>query len=228
MGFRRFNQAGKADTPQFASATARQAQLENAEDARIASLRSQNTLGAGALYNKGMGDKSPISDFISDNVFSQDPSATANYSQPAGLDAPIAEGGQAPIYEGGEVVNTGADAFSAGLDAGAGDVLQGAELVEPAAEAVEGVEALQGLTEGAEIAEGVTGLAEGAEVATGLAEGAEAVAGASELAGLGSGASAAGGAAGAAGSGGMMAALASNPIGWALAAAAALKGLDIF
>jgi hypothetical protein len=66
LGSRSFRAATQAATPNFAAATARQGELEQRAMAEANALRSQNTLGAANLYNKGMGDKSPIADFASD------------------------------------------------------------------------------------------------------------------------------------------------------------------
>ena len=77
IGFQQFNRANTSTTPSFAAATAREAQLENEAEARIAALRSSNMLGAGALYNEGMNaaGKSPISDAVS-----------SYFGDPAGID----------------------------------------------------------------------------------------------------------------------------------------------
>ena len=64
FNFNEFERAGKEDTPQFAAAAAKEAQLENEAKSRANSLRSQNIQGGVALYNAGMGDKSPIYDYI--------------------------------------------------------------------------------------------------------------------------------------------------------------------
>jgi len=52
------------ETPELAAALAKQTEMKNANKARVAALRSQNMLGGAHLYNMGMGDKTPISDFI--------------------------------------------------------------------------------------------------------------------------------------------------------------------
>ena len=77
IGFQQFNRANTSTTPSFAAATAREAQLENEAEARIAALRSSNMLGAGSLYNEGMNaaGKSPISDAVS-----------SYFGDPAGID----------------------------------------------------------------------------------------------------------------------------------------------
>ena len=63
-GNSRFRQASKAETPQFASAAALQGQAEANSKAQENSQLSNNLMGAGALYNQGMGDKTPIADLI--------------------------------------------------------------------------------------------------------------------------------------------------------------------
>jgi hypothetical protein len=57
-----FKSAGKPDTPQFAAAAARQGQLDSDAQMQANALRSQNMLGAGELYNVGMGENTPIAD----------------------------------------------------------------------------------------------------------------------------------------------------------------------
>ena len=63
-GNSRFRQASKAETPQFASAAALQGQAAANAKAQENSQLSNNLMGAGALYNQGMGDKTPIADLI--------------------------------------------------------------------------------------------------------------------------------------------------------------------
>lgn len=59
-----FRAATRAETPAFAAAVAKQAQLDQDAKARVNALRSQNMLGAAHIYNQGMGDKTPISDML--------------------------------------------------------------------------------------------------------------------------------------------------------------------
>lgn len=61
-GGNRFKSATGSATPQFAAATAKQGELEQNAKAQANALRSQNMMGAANIYNKGMGDKSPIAD----------------------------------------------------------------------------------------------------------------------------------------------------------------------
>ena len=63
-GNSRFRQASKAETPQFSSAAALQGQAAANAKAQENSQLSNNLMGAGALYNQGMGDKTPIADLI--------------------------------------------------------------------------------------------------------------------------------------------------------------------
>jgi hypothetical protein len=61
-----FKAATKPDTPGYAAAAAKEAQLNNqraqAKDAQLA----QNLMGGAYLYNQGMGDNSPITDALRD------------------------------------------------------------------------------------------------------------------------------------------------------------------
>lgn len=52
------------ETPEIAAAVAKQGQMENEAKQRAAALRSQNLLGGAHLYNMGMGDKTPIADWL--------------------------------------------------------------------------------------------------------------------------------------------------------------------
>lgn len=61
-----FKEATQAKTPDFSLAMARQGQLNDAEKARVNSLRSKNMMGAAKLYNEGMGENSPIADQFQD------------------------------------------------------------------------------------------------------------------------------------------------------------------
>jgi hypothetical protein len=54
----------RAATPQFAAAAAAEGRQAQQAKAQANALRSQTMLGAGSLYNAGMGDKSPIADAI--------------------------------------------------------------------------------------------------------------------------------------------------------------------
>jgi len=65
-GNSRFRQASKAETPQFASAAGLQGQAEANAKAQENSQLSNNLMGAGALYNEGMGDKSPLYDLMAE------------------------------------------------------------------------------------------------------------------------------------------------------------------
>ena len=65
-GNNRFRAASKAETPQFASAAARQGQAENQAKMQENSQLSNNLMGAGKLYNDGMGDKTPLYDLLED------------------------------------------------------------------------------------------------------------------------------------------------------------------
>ena len=73
---------GLAKTPQFAAAAAAQGRMENDATARANALRSQNMLGAGQLYNAGMGDRSPIADsiFRADNVGETNPELMSDFA----------------------------------------------------------------------------------------------------------------------------------------------------
>jgi hypothetical protein len=62
--FQNFKKSTQAPTPQFMNAEIADAKFSSEAKARANALRSQNMLGAGLLYNQGMGDKSPIADAI--------------------------------------------------------------------------------------------------------------------------------------------------------------------
>ena len=65
-GNSRFRQASKAATPQFASAAGLQGQAEANAKAQENAQLSNNLMGAGALYNQGMGENTPIADLITE------------------------------------------------------------------------------------------------------------------------------------------------------------------
>jgi hypothetical protein len=56
----------RPETPQFAAAAAAEGRQAQQAKAQANALRSQTLLGAGSLYNAGMGDRSPIADMIFD------------------------------------------------------------------------------------------------------------------------------------------------------------------
>jgi hypothetical protein len=53
-------------TPQFAAAAAAEGRQAQQAKAQANALRSQTLLGAGQLYNAGMGDRTPIADMLFD------------------------------------------------------------------------------------------------------------------------------------------------------------------
>ena len=65
-GNSRFRQASKAETPQFASAEALQGQAAANAKAQENAQLSNNLMGAGALYNQGMGENTPLADLITE------------------------------------------------------------------------------------------------------------------------------------------------------------------
>ena len=56
----------RAATPQFAAAAAAEGRQAQQAKAQANALRSQTMLGAGQLYNAGMGDRTPIADMLFD------------------------------------------------------------------------------------------------------------------------------------------------------------------
>lgn len=63
--FSSFTPATRRETPEFMEAVIAQAAADNAEKARVQSLKAQNTLGGLYLYNQAMGDRTPIADALS-------------------------------------------------------------------------------------------------------------------------------------------------------------------
>lgn len=184
FGYGNFRGAAQPKTPGFASATARQGQLDSAEQARINSLRSKNMLGAGELYNEAMGDKSPIADSIFGPETAPEtagPEATQSMAPQSPYEAML-EGGEA-----GGAAEVGG-AAEAGSAAETGSVLEAVEAAE-AAEAA-------GL-----VAEGAGTAATAAEAGTAAAGTAEAALAAEAAAAAGTGAATGATAAGAGGLG---------------------------
>lgn len=98
-GGNRFKNATASATPQFAAATAKQNELEQQAKAQANALRSQNIMGAANIYNKGMGDNTPIADKIG-SWFGEE--AAAEKGVEAGAETMAAEtqavaGGEASI-----------------------------------------------------------------------------------------------------------------------------------
>tara|TARA_R110000737_G_scaffold341581_1_gene365595 strand:+ start:402 stop:794 length:393 start_codon:yes stop_codon:yes gene_type:complete len=101
-GNRSFNQASKAETPQFASAAALQGQAEANSKAQENSQLSNNLMGAGKLYNQGMGDKTPLYDLLAD-AFGPEETVNALRSGMEGVDLGV----------GGELTDSGIAAAEA-------------------------------------------------------------------------------------------------------------------
>ena len=62
--FNDYKKAPSVTTPQFAAAAAAKGRMEAAAKAQANALRSQNMMGAADIYNAGMGDRTPIGDYI--------------------------------------------------------------------------------------------------------------------------------------------------------------------
>jgi hypothetical protein len=60
-----FTPATKADAPPLAAAAAQEAKIQQQRDAAEASQLTNNMLGGTYLYNQGMGDNTPIADYLS-------------------------------------------------------------------------------------------------------------------------------------------------------------------
>ena len=93
INFGRQANIARAETPRFAAAAAEQGQVEANAMAQANALRSQNLMGAGELYNSGMGpDRTPIADMLFDDA-SADVAADAITGNIAGtpLATPLVE-----------------------------------------------------------------------------------------------------------------------------------------
>jgi len=101
-GNSRFRQASKAETPQFASAAALQGQAEANSKAQENSQLSNNLMGAGKLYNQGMGEKTPLYDLLAD-AFGPEETVNALRSGMEGVDLGV----------GGELTDSGIAAAEA-------------------------------------------------------------------------------------------------------------------
>jgi len=133
MLFQPFNKATKRETPKYVEAETQEGIFKQKAKQQENALRSQNMLGAAELYNQGMGDKSPIADYM----FGTEGSTTA----PAGgapvepVSAPVTGEASATAVQGGtelapltfqSAAGTGANAIplaaetAAGAGAGAG------------------------------------------------------------------------------------------------------------
>jgi len=97
-GNSRFRQASKAETPQFASAAGLQGQAEANAKAQENSQLSNNLMGAGKLYNDGMGDKTPLYDLLVD-AFGPDETVNALRSGIDTVDLGAGAGAAAPVTD---------------------------------------------------------------------------------------------------------------------------------
>jgi len=64
MLFTPFKKATRPETPGFAEAELAEGNFKQSAKDRSNALRSQNLLGGAALYNAGMGERSPIADYM--------------------------------------------------------------------------------------------------------------------------------------------------------------------
>lgn len=87
--FQPFRGASQRATPDLASALAMQSGMEQDRELRERAMRSQNMLGAAALYNQAMGDKTPIADFLSGALRKAAPALPAAEAATPLADAPM-------------------------------------------------------------------------------------------------------------------------------------------
>ena len=118
-GNNRFRAASKAETPQFASAAARQGQAENQAQMQENSQLSNNLMGAAQLYNDGMGDKAPLYDLM-EEAFGGGETVEALRSGAGltlpteGMDAALAENANLQVLggQGGQMAPLASDTVS--------------------------------------------------------------------------------------------------------------------
>jgi hypothetical protein len=174
FSFNRFSDASKADTPQYAAAAARQAQLENQAEMQANALRQQEMTQGVGLYKAIDGEEGNIGNTIGDWMNTP----AAEQSAEMGLEGNIYGDAAAEAEMGSSIapLQEGLGLEAAATDAGVlGDLTAAADAAELAGTA----ETIAGVGE-------VAGAAE-------LAGTAEAALGTAELAGLGGAAAAEGG-----------------------------------
>lgn len=118
--FQPFKKATGSVTPDFSGATAKQGELEQRAKMRENALRSQNTIGVAELYNAGMGDRTPIADYM---FGGKEPTPGIEAVPSTGVAAPTAtySGGAA----GGMAGANAAEMAAASEMAGAGGAITG-------------------------------------------------------------------------------------------------------
>ena len=86
INFQRVAKSHKADTPALVQAEVARAVEANKAKQMANARRSQNVAGSVALYNEGMGDKTPINDYLSQALRSGNTPATATPEQVQNMD----------------------------------------------------------------------------------------------------------------------------------------------
>ncbi len=128
MAFAQFKRATRPKDIEYTQAVMQQGMLEQQAKQQANALRSQNMMGAAELYNKGMGDKTPIADYLS--TLGTDPTAATAASGAETL-APVVDA----VPTMAPAATTGAELAGAGATgaelAGAGTVA--AETLAPVA-----------------------------------------------------------------------------------------------
>ena len=89
IGFQQFAKSQQRSTPQLIQAEIARAKMANEAEQAKNAQRSQNLIGAGMLYNQGMGDKSPIADYLSNALRSGGEEQAGNLGM--ALEQPAAE-----------------------------------------------------------------------------------------------------------------------------------------
>jgi len=92
INFQRVAKSHKSVTPALVQAEVARAVEANKAKQMANARRSQNVAGSVALYNEGMGDKTPINDYLSQALRSGDAPATATPEQVQSMD--FATGGE--------------------------------------------------------------------------------------------------------------------------------------
>ena len=82
--FNDYKKAPSVTTPQFAAAAAAKGRMEAAAKAQANALRSQNMMGAADIYNAGMGDRTPIGDYLFDENSTLNKTGVEQFNQAGG------------------------------------------------------------------------------------------------------------------------------------------------
>ena len=135
--FEQFRKATRPETPGYAAAEEAEGVFKQRAKQQENALRSGNMMGAASLYNAGMGDRSPIADYLFDDAAAETAAgevAAGGTAESLGIaDVGAAQMGAEGASMAGAVPTAAPTAMGAGTGAGAGMGAAGAALPASAA-----------------------------------------------------------------------------------------------